>query len=132
MKQSGLKHRFNPIDTEVWMFHYPCMWCGKNRWDCLHHIISPSSHDYKLEDFNASILNSSPMHNSGCHLDNGELHHQEVEINLLEKTMTVLFYNHYKLNDVDKLFIKTYWNSHFSHFKNLLTINDHKRLSKTP
>lgn len=123
MRNRGLKHRFNPIDTEVWMFHYRCSWCGRNGWDCLHHIISPSSQDYRIGDFNASILNSSPLHNSGCHLDNGELHHQEIETKLLEKTMTILAYKHYELKDIDKQFVKAYWDTHYFHFNNLLIIN---------
>lgn len=123
VKQSGLQYRFNPIDTEVWMFFYRCMWCGKNRWDCLHHIISPSSMDHKHGDFNTSILNSSPMHNHGCHLDNGQLHHKKIEIKLLEKTMSALAYNHYKMNDIDKKFIDIYQDTHFKYFNNLLITN---------
>lgn len=120
IKRSGLQYRFSPIDTEIWLFHHKCMWCGRNRWDCLHHIISPSSMDHKHGDFNTSILNSSPMHNHGCHLDNGELHHQAVEIKLLEKTMTTLAYSHYHLNDIDKQFIEIYWDTHYKHFNNKL------------
>ena len=120
MKQTGLQYRFAPMDTDVWMFWHRCMWCGQNRWDCLHHIISPSSMDHKHGDFNTSILNSSPMHNHGCHLDNGKLHHRETEILLLEKTMTALAYKHYRLTDLDKLFKETYHDTHFKHFDNLL------------
>jgi len=120
MKQTGLQYRFDPLDTEVWMFWHRCMWCGQNKWDCLHHIISPSSRDHRHGDFNASILNSSPMHNHGCHLDNGELHHRETEIKLLEKTMMVLAHKHYKATKLDKQFQMAYWETHFKHFNNLL------------
>ena len=71
-------------------------------------------------EFNASILNSCPIHNQSCHLNNGELHHRQTEINLLEKTMTYLKYKDYKLNDIDKEFQMAYWESHFNNFKNLL------------
>jgi len=118
MKKSGLQYRFSEIDKEVWMFWYKCMWCGKNQWDCLHHIISPSSMDHKHGDFNTSILNSSAMHNSGCHLDNGELHHRDVEIKLLKKTLDMLTFKSYKLTEVDKEFQKVYWNTHFKYIIN--------------
>ncbi len=120
MKQTSLKYRFNSIDKEVWCFHNRCMWCGKNQWDCLHHIISPSSRGHKPGKFNASLLNSSPMHNRGCHIDNGELHHRDVEIKLLEKTMTVFSYEGYKMTELDKEFTDTYRESHFKYFKNML------------
>lgn len=120
MKKTGLQYRFCKMDTEVWMFWHKCMWCGKNRWDCLHHIISPSSMGHHPGEFNTSILNSSPMHNNGCHIDNGELHHREMEIKLLEKTMTALSYLRYDLTETDREFINIYNDSHFKHFKNLI------------
>jgi len=120
MKQSGLHNRFAKDDTEAWMFWYRCMWCGQNGWDCLHHIISPSSRGHRIGDFNESILNSSPMHNHKCHIDNGELHHRETEIKLLEKTMTVLRHKDYQMKDIDKRFQMAYWETHFQHFNNLL------------
>ena len=120
MKNTGLQYRFSPLDKEVWFFWHKCMWCSKNRWDCLHHIISPSSRGHQHGDFNCSILNSSPMHNHGCHLDNPELHKREMEIKLLEKTMTALAYAHYKVKELDRQFINTYQKTHYKHFKNLL------------
>jgi len=121
MKKSGLQYRFSEIDKEVWMFWYRCMWCGKNQWDCLHHIISPSSMDHKHGDFNASILNSSAMHNNRCHLDNGELHHRDVEIKLLKKTLKMLMIKGYKLTETDKEFQKVYWDTHFKYIINELS-----------
>ena len=122
MKQTALQYRFLPGDKEVWMFWHRCLWCGLNRWDCLHHIISPSSRGHRDGEFNASILNSAPMHNEGCHLDNGELHHRETEIKLLEKTMTILSHKHYKPSRLDKQFMMAYWDTHFRHFNNLLDV----------
>ena len=120
MKNTGLKYRFAPLEKEVWMFWHRCMWCGENKWDCLHHIISPSSMGHQPGEFNASILNSSPMHNHKCHLDNGKLHHRDTEIKLLEKTMTVLIHKEYKLTDLDREFIDAYRESHYKYFNNLL------------
>jgi len=67
-------------------------------------------------DFNASILNSSPMHNFGCHIDNGKLHHVEYEIALLKKTYQALTQiQNYKLTERDIRFIGTYYETHFIH-----------------
>lgn len=117
LQQKGLKHRFDPEDKEIWYFWHRCLWCGKNSWDCLHHIISPSSHGYREVEENRSILNSSPMHNHGCHLDNPELHNREMEIKLLEKTLISLSIQGYDLKDIDRLFIKTYYDTHFNSIK---------------
>ena len=61
------------------------------------------------------------MHNHKCHIDNGELHHREIEIKLLEKTMTVLAHKEYKMLRKDKQFQMAYWDTHFKHFNNLLS-----------
>jgi len=61
------------------------------------------------------------MHNHGCHLDNGKLHHREIEIKLLEKTMTALAYSGYKMKKIDEEFQTTYYETHFKHFNNLLS-----------
>ena len=119
MKNTGLQYRFNPHDKEVWMFWHRCMWCGQNRWDCLHHIISPSSRGHHKGEYNTSIFNSSPMHNHGCHLDNGKLHHREVEIKLLRKTMQAIKMQGYKLNDLDREFFQVYEESHYNEINNL-------------
>lgn len=110
---TGLNYRFDTDDTFQWLFWQRCLWCGENRWDSLHHIISPSSYEHKDERCNMSILNSCPIHNEKCHLRNGQLHKRENEIELLEKVITILANNNYKLKDIDKKFIKTYQESHF-------------------
>ena len=75
---------------------------------------------HKPGEFNTSILNSSPMHNHGCHLDNGKLHHRETEIKLLQKTMTAISLQEYELTDLDREFIETYRDSHYQYINNLL------------
>lgn len=122
MKKKGLQYRFNPIDKEAWMFWRKCMWCGQNDWDCLHHIISPSSMNHKHGKFNESIFNSSPMHNSGCHLDNGRLHHGDVEIKLLDKTMQALKIQGYELTENDQEFFDAYHESHFKKINNVYNL----------
>ena len=118
MKRSGLRFRFDPLDILVWEFWHQCMWCGQNKWDCLHHIISPSSYGHRNTEANASILNSSPMHNHGCHLDNGRLHWRDMEIKLLQKTYDALTKRQgYRLKEIDREFIDTYMDSHYKQIK---------------
>lgn len=113
MSTKGLQYRFKEEDTYAWLFFQRCLWCGENRWDALHHIISPSSYGHKEVKCNKSILNSCPIHNDKCHLQNGQLHKRDNETELLEKVITILANNDYRLKDIDKEFIKTYTESHF-------------------
>lgn len=107
MKKSGLKNRFPESVRNEWTFWYDCMYCGKNQWNCLHHIISPSSRHYKAGDHNKSVLNSCPLHNFGCHIDNEVWLGKNVEL-LLSKTFVALVSMGYVLNDVDVEFVKIY------------------------
>jgi hypothetical protein len=111
----GLNHRFSKDETFDWLFWQRCMWCGENKWDALHHIISPSSRDYHKVDCNKSILNSCPIHNSKCHLNNSQLHQRENEIELLQKTFQALSSLGYKLKEIDEQFMVTYWESHYKY-----------------
>ena len=111
MKNSGLSNRFS--NREVWMFWHTCMWCGKGGFDSLHHIISPSSQHYHKGKFNSSILNSSPMHNCECHLDNPHLHKLKYERLLLEKTFKALANINYGLTSNDREFYRIYHATHY-------------------
>lgn len=92
-----LKNRFNIEKlNSAWFGCFRCFWCGKNGADAFHHIMSPSSCYYKKGDFNKSPLNSTPIHNFGCHLYNYELHKHESE--LLIKTLKYLLKNKYYFN----------------------------------
>lgn len=54
------------------------------------------------------------MHNRGCHLDNGKLHHRDTEILLLQKTFHALTKAQgYQLNSLDRQFIDAYYHTHF-------------------
>lgn len=108
MKNRGLKNRFGNDVRIAWTSWYKCLWCGKSGADCLHHIKSPSSRDYKKGKFNRSALNSCPLHNHSCHLYNPELHKPETEEKLLLKVFDVLGKNGYKLKEIDEDFIKNY------------------------
>ena len=114
MKNSGLQNRFPENIKYLWMFWYKCFWCGENNWDCLHHIISPSSYGFKRGKHNLSAINSCPIHNFGCHLDNGKLHNNKYEVKLLNKVIQYLISVNYKFNSTDKEFFKQYYDTHFS------------------
>ena len=113
MKNKGLSNRFPDKVRQLYTFWYNCFWCGKNRYDCLHHIISPSSFGYTRGKHNISPLNSAPLHNFTCHLDNGNLHQNEYEVKLMNKTVQFLSSVDYKYTDNDKEFFNTYYKSHY-------------------
>lgn len=109
MKKSGLQNRFNQEElNRVWGFHFSCLWCGKSHPDCFHHIKSLSSQDYQKGYFNRSVLNSCPINNFDCHLNNGELHKLENEKMLLGKVKDCLLKSDYQLKQIDRIFMKTY------------------------
>jgi len=99
-----LRNNFSTEDRELWIWWYTCFYCGKNQWNCLHHILGRSS---------SSILNSAPLHNIGCHIGNGKLATFEVQKKLLKKTYEYLMSNGYSLTEDDTMFIqknKKYYN----------------------
>ena len=112
----GLQNRF-PEDLKYeWHFWHDCMFCGKNGWDALHHIISPPCHEYIAGGHNKSILNSCPIHNfrsddkavQNCHIGNENELHKQIP-RLLEKTLYALIYDqNYTLKNIDKKFLSVY------------------------
>jgi len=109
MTKKGLKNRFSKDIKFDWSFHYSCMVCGKNNFDVLHHIISPTVRYYKTGKFNESIFNSCPIHNAKCHLYNeGFLHKDENIKMLLNKVYDTLVDMGYVFKPIDKEFIKQY------------------------
>ena len=110
MKNTGLKNRFPDSVKQAWMFWYSCLVCGKNNWDALHHIISPTVRFYKHGSFNRSTLNSCPIHNHGCHLYNEARLHDDKYIKWLLKEAYLILVNRldYELKPVDKKFLSVY------------------------
>jgi hypothetical protein len=86
------------------------MVCGKNGIDTLHHIISPTVRGYKSGKHNKSVLNSCPIHNTGCHLYNeAYLHDPENIGRLLRSVLRALVGKQgYELKPIDKEFINVY------------------------
>lgn len=122
MKNRGLLNRFPAPVRTAWQDHYECMICGKNQWDCLHHIISKSSSIYIPGDHNRSILNSAPIHNFAhpndmakmnnnhyCHYGNEAfLYRDLVIVALLHKTIRALMSIKYQFNERDNMFLHVY------------------------
>jgi len=111
MKQTGLKNRFPKSVIEWWSVSewFECLICRKNKWDCLHHILSESTRFYIPGSHNKSILNSCPIHNNKCHLYNGAiLHTKEMISKLLNEVEWILMKQGYPFSKVDKNFKKRY------------------------
>lgn len=110
MKKTGLSNRFDKDKAvSTWEGWHYCLICTRNRWDALHHIISPSSRHYVKGEHNKSMLNSCPIHNYGCHIGNESYLYSDKTIKKLLKTVkTVLESRQYRLDDTDKAFLKVY------------------------
>lgn len=92
-----LKNDFPKSVYRLFTFNYECWWCGKNHWNCLHHILGRVSN---------SPLNSAPLNNFNCHIGNGQLSHHEIIEKLLHHTLQYLLQSGYRLTEKDRKFIK--------------------------
>ena len=108
--RGGLKNRFPSIVREFWkeIGWSQDLWDGSMTADCLHHIKSQSSSDYKAGNHNKSVLNSCPLNNFRNHIGNGKLHHLDIEIGLLKRVFEIIQLNHYTLIKIDQDFISQY------------------------
>lgn len=109
MINRGLSNRFPHSVRRVWIYWYSCLLCGKNQWDALHHIISPSVRFYVKGKHNKSILNSCPIHNQGCHIGKEDVLCSDEKIReLLRATRDALEFMGYKLKPIDIEFSMLY------------------------
>lgn len=99
-----LQNRFPPKVFEFWIGHYTCLLCGRNTADQLHHIISPTSHNYIKGKHNISILNSAHLCRD-CHI-NQPLQNNKMQKLLLNKTLIIT--RNYAFEENDKQFFKIY------------------------
>lgn len=107
MSNTKLKHRFSKDVKQVWQGWHECMRCGKNGWDALHHIISPTDQVYIPGSHNSSVLNSCPIHNAKCHLwEEGSLGKDIPK--LLQKTIEGVQFQRYTLKAKDQKFLDKY------------------------
>ena len=98
-KNMGSKNDFDRDLLRKWFgYNYVCWFCGKNHWDCFHHILGRTSN---------SILNAAPLNNSECHIDiHSQLRSRKNTTILLDKTIKYLLSNGYVLDENDKKFIE--------------------------
>lgn len=100
-----LKNPFSPATRALFSDNYVCWWCGQTGTkdgeyvNALHHIKGRVSN---------SPLNAAPIHNFGCHLDNGKLGTREVQTELLGKTLGFLLRRGYVLTSKDRAFVIKY------------------------
>jgi len=92
-----LKNNFTERTRELFDFCYECWVCGKNHWNCLHHILGRVSN---------SPLNAAPVNNLDCHIGKG--FNFEDNKRLLQKTYKYLIRVGYRLTDKDRAFMKKY------------------------
>ena len=107
MKSSKSHNNFDKLEIDKWFgYNYECWVCGKNHWNCFHHIVGRGKGDSKCE---RSILNACPVNNFQCHLPiHGTLKSEENQAILLQKTLRYLIKQGYKFNDLDNEFIIEY------------------------
>jgi len=96
----------NKFDREKLQRYYidnhECWFCGGNQPDCIHHCIPRSD----TANCSNSILNTAPLCNYPCHLNNhGLLTTDEWKAKLLQKTIRYLLAQKYELTEEDKTFI---------------------------
>jgi len=94
-----MKNDFDRGHLQNWyLYNYKCWWCGRNSWNCFHHVLGRVSN---------SILNSAPLCNETCHLNiHGKIRKTENVRILLDKTLKYLLSQGYVFNDNDKKFIE--------------------------
>lgn len=102
--KTSLKNNFTPKTRSLFYGCTICFWCGYSinkgeNVNALHHIVGRKSN---------SPLNACPIHNNFCHLYNPKLHKRDNEIMLINKTLTYLKKENYKLTDKDKEFYIKY------------------------
>ena len=97
------QNNFDSDEVRRWFTYcYECWWCGKNHWNCGHHI------DGRRKKFSNSLLNFAPLNNEECHLPNhGKLKNDENITMLLRKTFEWLMGQGYELTELDKNFIES-------------------------
>lgn len=108
VKTTGyMKNDFDTTELTRWfMDNYECWTCGRNHWDCFHHIMGRNEGRGTAE---SSILNAAPLNNFECHLKiHGQLMTKENQKRLLQKTMRHLLKQGYTFNKNDETFIEKY------------------------
>lgn len=89
------------VMVSIWIDNYTCWYCNQSGADALHHIIPRSD-----PDCSTSPLNSAPLHNYPCHINNhGKITNKDWKSKFLKRTIKYLLRTEYKLTQEDKSFI---------------------------
>lgn len=105
------RNKFKEEDRFIFSEKWKCWWCGKNRADCLHHIVGRGEKGSTVE---SSILNAAPLCNNYCHLPNHGLLKTEKNIKrMLNYTYNFLMESGYQLKDIDAEFISKYYKYYY-------------------
>lgn len=92
-----LRNPFSPKARELFDEAKWCWECGENGVDALHHILGRVS---------SSPFNAAPVHNFGCHIGRGDIHHDAVQSRYLKKTARYLEEIGYQPTQKDLEFIE--------------------------
>lgn len=109
IRNAGLKNNFTPKTRQLFAGVYTCWVCGQTQkqgacgsWEnvnALHHIKGRVS---------ASPLGACPIHNTNCHLYNPRLTKQDMQRQLLQRTLRFLLGKGYVLTSQDRAFVLKY------------------------
>lgn len=96
-----MSNSFNQDELARWYEDVEkCLYCGKHKADCFHHVISRS------RKYTNSILNASPLCNHSCHLPfHGEHMKRENQEKLILQNAKRLHKAGYKLTELDMKFL---------------------------
>ena len=101
-----LANRFNDEVREFWTGHYECAICKRNTASQIHHIVSPTCHDYIKGEHNTSVLNSV-MLCQDCHI-NQPLQNRKTQRGLLNYTLNLVAMREYAIKERDNKFYSLY------------------------
>ena len=120
-----MRKEFNRTELNRWFcYDVKCSYCGKNHWNCFHHIITGSEN---------SLLNAAPLNNENCHLPiHKKLRNKKHIVLLLQKTIEYLLKQGYKLKKEDKEFISRYKIYYIEMVKNKKHVRYKQDSSKRP
>lgn len=109
MRNRGQQNRFNREEKKIWMGWDECLRCGENRWDALHHIITPTDFNiYSSGKHNTSMLNSCPIHNYPCHIGEDSKLHDMIGELLVKSKHALTEWQDYELTELDYEFLDNY------------------------
>ena len=88
---------FTQETRELFIWNTLCWYCKRNHANCLHHILGRISN---------SPLNSAPLNNFECHINNGKLATDKLRSEMLVKTLMFLKTIDYQFTPEDIEFIE--------------------------